>query len=72
MDNISWNTAQDLQIIQFIEDKNMNLYFLFKECIYLKEGKQLVPIYDHLETLVVNQGEKAVIPQLIFGNVQFL
>lgn len=39
--------------------------------IYLKEGKQLVPIDDQLKALVVNQGKKPRIPQLVSGNRQF-
>lgn len=69
---VSWNIAQDLHINQSIKTNTLFFLSFLKECIYLKEGKQLVPIDDQLKTLVVNQGKKPRIPQLIFDNRQFL
>lgn len=45
---------------------------VFQRGIYLEEGEQLVPIDDQLKPLVVNQGKKARIAQLIGGYIQFL
>lgn len=51
---------------------NEYMHLIIEKITYLKEGKKLVAIDDHLETLVVNQGEKPRIPQLIFCYRQFL
>lgn len=70
---MTWDKLKDCtRLAYYAVHRKQICEFVFNEHNYLKEGEQLVPIDDQLKTLVVNQGKKPRIPQLVSGDRQFL